>query len=468
MQTVLAKRVQGQLERNKAGVGNGPDLEGLREWFHEYDKRGNFTPKERTELRQLLKIDEDTPLEQQSFRDLVPNDTWFADLLDLQKESESPAPFFFLSGLSVMSQLVGRKVMIDRGTHRLGLDVSALLLSPAGRGRRSTACDFVVYEVGEPAGLKIIADSFTYEALGDGLCQTVDARPNKANPRVNNAGALVYAGEMSTLLGKGSYADSIIPKLTDIIGKTSRFNWQTVKRGKIEFVNPMVNALFTSAPDWLVENIPPVVFGGGMLSRFLICVRDMPEQVVTWGEAIDGAKLRKVIDRLTKISRVQGCFGKPGKEALEWYDGWYQEHMRQTLYGELPDERMAPYFSRKHDHLLRLTALLTIASSAPLVFTVERFEQALKIINWLELDIPKAYENMALSPLAAAQKKVIDTLKATPTGQMEINKLKRRMAKQLPLKEQFDSVIRTLIDMQVITSVRGVGQTSYRLQRELR
>lgn len=437
----------------------------MTEWYESYHRRGKLTAEEARELRSVLGINRE--LEEIPFRELVPEDTWFHELLDIQHESESPSPFFFLAGCAVFSNIIGRQVMIDRGTHVLGLDTSALLISPAGRGRRSTACDFVVYEIGEPAGVSTIADSFTYEAMGEGLCQAAGATPTRANPRVTGARALIYAGEMSVLLGKGSYADSIIPKLTDIIGKTSRFNWQTVKRGKIEFVSPAVNALFTSAPDWLVDNIPPVVFGGGMLSRFLICVRENPEQIVTWGKEIDPEKKQELILKLKELGAQKGVFHKPSREVLEWYDEWYQKHMKDTLYGELPDERMAPYYSRKHDHLLRLAAILELASgSTRLSFSITRFQQALKILNWLEIDIPKAYQNMALSPLAAVQRQICTILERAG-GSMETKKLARKMIKQLPMKDQFDAVMRSLMQLEIIREVAVGGTRSYMLNRNL-
>jgi hypothetical protein len=271
-------------------------------------------------------------------------------------------------------------------------------------------------------------------------------------------------------LGKGSYADSIIPKLTDIIGKTTKFSWSTVKRGgKISFVNPMVNALFTSAPDWLVENIPAVVFGGGMLSRFLICVRDQPEQVVTWGQPIDPQRKLALVNQLKILTRAAGVYPRPTGEAYAWYDAWYQEHARRTLKDEIPDERMAPYYSRKHDHLLRLAALLQIASpSRTMQFTVEKFEQALRILDWLEVDIPKVYSQMALSPVAAAQQAVVKALERAG-GMMEHSRLQKRVWRVCPLKEHFNSVVDTLIEMGVLRVLRNVGRKgkTYHLVRTL-
>lgn len=465
-QSPLARQVREKL-RKLEGLPAAQQAEQKAElhgWFTRFEKR--LEPHEAADVRAALGLSQS--LSDVPFRELVPPG-WFADLLKIQEESESPAPFFFLAGLTVFSNLVGRTLLIDRGNHRLGLDISALLISPAGRGRRSTACDFVVYEIGEAAGLTTIADSFTYEAFGDSLVTSSPNGLDKDTRQCKFPRALAYAGEMSVLLGKGSYADSIIPKLTDIIGKTTKFSWTTVKRGgKVEFVNPMVNALFTSAPDWLVDNIPAVVFGGGMLSRFLICVRDQPEQVVTWGKPIDEDQKRRLVNQLKVLTRPAGLFPRPDGSAFKWYDEWYQDHAARTLRDEIPDERMAPYYSRKHDHLLRVAALLTLAASAPMVYTVERFEQALRILDWLEVDIPKVYSQMALSPVAAAQQAVCRAL-TRAGGMMDHSRLQKRVWRVCPLKEHFNAVIESLVEMGVLRVHKNIGMKgrSYHLVKNL-
>lgn len=425
-----------------------------------------FDEDDRAAVRGVLGLSKD-PLDV-PFREVVP-DCWFSDLLDLQHESESPTSFYFLAAVSVFCNLVGRKVMIDRGNHRVGLDLSTLLISPAGRGRRSTACDFVVYKIGEPAGLQIVADKFTYEHFGDSLVETCEVKPTRDSRRAFRPRALVYAGEMSVLLGKGGYGDSIIAPLTDILGKTSRFNWGTVKRGKVEFVEPCVQAVLTTSPDWMVSNIPAEALGGGMLSRFLLSVRDQPEKVVTWANEIDPELIHKVVEALKRCTSGAGEFTRPGKKAFEWYHEWYQGHAERYLHGEIPDQRMAPYFARKHDHLLRLAAVLTMAKGDKLSYTVARFEEALRILDWLERDMPKAYASIAVSPLAAAQGEICRALRTAENGLMTHSKLQKKMYRMLPLSDQFKAVMQSLTDIGVVRKIPNLGSKGckYMLVKDL-
>jgi hypothetical protein len=205
-----------------------------------------------------------------------------------------------------------------------------------------------------------------------------------------------------------------------------------------------------------------------MLSRFLIGVQDHGEQAVTWAKSLDKDDVGGVIRRLAEVGKTHGGFGKPDAAAYKWFDSWYQKHSKTWKSGDIADERMAPYFSRKHDHLLRLTAALTLAAGEPHKYTVKKFNEALAMLEWLEADVPKAYAQMALSPIAAAQQHMVTVLRRNQ-GMMEHSRLQKRCYRHLPLKEQFKAVLESLIDMGVIRAMRSsVGRgVSYSLVKEL-
>jgi len=129
---------------------------------------------------------------------------------------------------------------------------------------------------------------------------------------------------------------------------------------------------------------------------------------------------------------------------------------------------MAPYLSTKHDHLLRMAALLTMASGEPLVFTVEKFEQALRLLDWLEADIPKAYAAMALSPMAGAQQAIVRALEMSG-GALDHSSLHKRVYRTVPLSSMFREVVESLIEMEVIQVAPSLGKRgkTYLLRRNL-
>lgn len=440
MSTAMGDRIRATLKENPQ----------RRDEFIEWYTKFKRTLEEETKADCEAALGLNIPTHELPFETLVPGDTWFSRFLDVTKDFESPKVFGFLASLVVFGQLVGARSWILRGGQKMWVAPSALLMSPAGEGRRSTICDFAVYQVGVPAGLPVIADSMSYEAMGDTIKDmTKDGHP----PEV-----LIYAGELSTLLGKGSYGESIIPKLTDIIGKTTRVEWNTVKRGKVLFKSPCVNALWTSAPDWMASNIPSIAFEGGTWSRFLFGVVEGRDQFVTWTDPIDSGTLRELIQDLMALTRAAKgeVFDKPNGSAYKWYHEWYQAHSRWVRFGDLPDRRMRPYYSRKHDHLLRLAALLSLAAGEGGSFTEERFQQSLNILDWLEKRMPQAYSSMSLNPWASVQKKVVEVLKSSG-GSMDHSRLHRRLYRDIPMAADFRVVMESLIQMGIVRGVMTPG-----------
>jgi len=446
----LARRIKAELTAIERGEGKTTRAT-LVEWLQRYEK--TFEVAELTELQKALSVE---GTQEPEFHSLVPKG-WFKELMTWTNQTESPSSFYFLSAACMIGGLIGRRICIDRGTYRIFPALSGLILSPAGRGRRSTACDLVIYELGRPAGLNVIADSFTYEAMGEALTE------------MEKPEALIYVGELSVLLGKGSYGESIIPKLTDLIGKTSTFEWRTVKRGLVEFKEPCLNMLATSAPDWLAANIPAVAFGGGFLSRFLVAAQAGPERTVVWGDALDEKVKGRLIAELKEMRGRFGKLGKPGAAAMRWYTDWYVEHSARLDKGEVVDEKLIPYMARKHDHLLRLTTVLTVAGGdEKLELTVDRMEQALGLLNWYEGKLPLAYSSMALGPIGQAQHAIVRALERSG-GMLDHSTLHKKVYRLAPLAGQFYEVMRSLIEMEVVqetTGMTGRGKT-YILKRGL-
>lgn len=446
----LARRIKAELlalERGEAAISK----ERLIEWLEA--SKGQFDASELAELEAALEV---VGSGEPDFADLVPSG-WFKELLEWTKQTESPSSFYFLAAACVIGGLIGRRICIDRGTYQIFPALSGLILSPAGRGRRSTACDLVVYGLGRPAGLTALADSFTYEAMGEALSEL--ERPE----------ALVYVGELSVLLGKGSYGESILPKLTDLIGKQSAFEWRTVKRGLVTFKDPSISMLATSAPDWLANNIPAVAFGGGFLSRFLVAAQTGPERTVAWGDALDAKQKERLIAHLKHMRTRFGKLSKPPKAALDWYTAWYMDHSGRIEKGEVIDEKLIPYLSRKHDHLLRLTTILTVAGEdEKLEFTVTRMEQALRLLNWYEGQLPLAYSNMALGPIGQAQQAVVRALERS-NGMMDHSTLHKKVYRLAPLSGQFYEVIKSLLEMEIIQETSGLAKRGrvYILRKKL-
>jgi len=136
--------------------------------------------------------------------------------------------------------------------------------------------------------------------------------------------ALVVS-ELSTMLGKASYAEAMIPNLLDLYDCHKDWDWVTLSRGKKTLRNLHTTLLAGTTVEGLRSSIPPSAMGDGFLSRTIPvyvpdtkrCYRQpfIPKNAPTEDE---------LAKRLAWIA--SNCMGefKLTKEADEFMDGWYR------------------------------------------------------------------------------------------------------------------------------------------------
>ncbi len=348
-----------------------------------------------------------------SFMSLVPKG-WIHDYLTemIAAENEMPCAFHFLSACVVIGQMLGLEswATLAKGV-RVYPNVNALLLSPAGKCRRGEGTKITI-SIARRAGLHILEGKTTPEALMDELLE--------------NGNTLLYVEELSMLLTKQEFQRPIIPILTKLLlHGAGGIEMRTRGMGKKELPFVNLSALLTSAPDWFMQTIPDEAFGGGMMSRFLVCCLDERE-IFNIDILAEDEKIMTVMDNLGASLRTVGKWAK-GRvngtpEAQKWIETWYMEN--ET--GDVPDERMLPHRNRKPANLLRLSMILSAASGQD-ILTRDMLENTLAIIDWFEPTLMKLYgiTDTVTSTLARGEKRVLTKLARTPGNVLDHTELAR-------------------------------------------
>jgi len=201
---------------------------------------------------------------------------------------------------------------------------------------------------------------------------------------------LFYVEELSMLFTKQDHQRHIIPELTKLLLHGDGPADMVTKGGGHEEI-PVVNlsALFTSAPEWFMTTIPHEAFGGGMMSRFLVCCLE-DREIYSINIQAEDYKVKDTLERLAQ--GLKACNGilqghiRGTDDAQEWVKTWYQHN--ETA--EVEDERMLPHRNRKPANLLRIAMILS-ASARDTALTSTRLQQALGILDWLEPTLTKLY-----------------------------------------------------------------------------
>jgi hypothetical protein len=437
-------------------------------WLSEYGEQFlTGSPKEREAVRKLMceaySIDDkvlreklNSPvmsLEQKyvdDFMPLVPESGLFRRYIDYTKNTESPTPYHFFSFMTVLGATLGRQVFVDQNVYRIWPNMATLLIGPSGKVHKTTAADFAIAVAQRSAGaaidievmrrFELIAEKTTSEALHSALVA-------RGDPAVG----MLYAPEVSTLLNKKEYNKGLIQDLTRLWDCPDYLPVRTQKREREVLKNVALSALFCSNEQWLADSVPEDAFKGGFFARMLQIYQPSTDRYFPRPLPLDKTLGEEIEYGVTETARVTGP-ATLTRRADIFFDKRYME-LRKSI----PDEeKIAPFFARYHDHMLRIAMLLAVAERPGLTSIYiedEHVEHADKIMQWVTGWLPKVYAFLGVTDVGEDARRILfKILKAG--GRITRTRLTETLIGRMTAG-QLDERLRTLKQAHLIQELRG-------------
>jgi hypothetical protein len=345
-----------------------------------------------------------------------------------------------------MSATVNRKVYVRQGDILLHGNLYLCLVGEQG-GKKSTAKDFA---------RDFFVEAFPDAPLGAAMQSREEivkylASDESSRSFTNEDGTLVeyhpYAFFINELKNFLSYNPAgMIEFLTDIYDRVV-FDARTLKRGAELVINPSITILACETPTWIVEKLKTNIISGGF-SRRMIYVYEVedPKTVVDIAKprpkiTTDArAAQQRIRQHLIKIGRVAGEF-KWTNEAERFFDNWYMEN-RKTL---PTDSVMRGYRRTKDVQLLKVAMLVALSYPEPkLVLTIPLLEEALALLDTIEINMPKLSVAAGRNPLAVPQQKLLEIIEQAG-GCLEKKIVLQRIGNEMNMME-LTSVLHFLED----------------------
>jgi hypothetical protein len=354
---------------------------------------------------------------------LYPVTGWLADYVLLYQESEAPLGWHFWSGVALLSVVARRNFYWDRGNYFLLLNHYLFLLGASG-GRKSTTFNCardlwsdveLLYGDGiEP--VYVSPNRITTGRLLKDLTNWATALPNRRDTIV-----FIANDELASLLGKAVQgSDRLADFVTDAYMGKDRWKDSTLSGGDRELRNLAVTCLLASTASSVRRNITEGMFEEGFMGRLLTIARFGEQHgVYPTPQPVDPAMRRMLAGRLHRwLSLDREIVVVPDREAAAWYDEWYVRHHTA---GPPSDAKLASFWSRKHDHMLRLAGVLAlseeIAHREPadlgdrLVVALPTLLKALEVLEDEERRLPAAYAEIGAKEEARDQWRVEELLR---------------------------------------------------------
>ena len=351
----------------------------------------------------------------------LPREGWLRDYTIWRNKSEIPPQFHFYSAVAAIAGATRRNVWMNRRTYTIFPGSLIILVSPSGVCHKTVAAKLARRLLRESVpDTRFISETITPEAIVQALARGKvyvrkddSGKPLKIDLKQDSpvAHGFIYAPEMGTLIDKREYKSGLIPLITRLADSPDVWSSETVGRGLKELRNVTLSALMCIQPDTLVEQLPPMAFKQGFMARFIYVVRYDSEEEWADPEDCTQKQLDSLKARLTSISQLKGEM-KRTQEAIKWYEAYYHEHKL-----EKPDDlRIAAYWARKPDHILRMGMILAL-SRLSLIVETEDLEDARRLLTIIEPEAFELFQGVGFTAMLVedaervAQKEVLKRMK---------------------------------------------------------
>lgn len=323
--------------------------------------------------------------------------------------SESPESLLIWSGLFCLSAVLKKHVKFSREWLKL-FDIYpntyVVFVGEAGVVRKSTSAGYA-QRVIERMNDSIMYTDPAYVALGPTSGSEVTII-EKMSESIDGAMTII-SGEFENLVStrpKETYA--MLTKMFDADATAKRYLHSTRGHGDELIVDPCLNLLGCTIPDFISQNAGYMLSGGFAARTVYVFEKQARQRKLFYKdvgpsvEKLDELEAMLASD-LAHIGNISGEFTPESDELGKAMDDWYQAYI------DAPVERGVETFkARKHVHALRTAMLLSICESDDLVVTKAHFERAKVLIDYVERRLNRGLSGAGRNPYADLYYSVLD------------------------------------------------------------
>lgn len=384
-------------------------------------------------------------------------DNWLRAFVEYASIGEAPLSMYFWSGVSSIAGALRRAVWIDQGHFKWLPNFYILLVAKAGVVSKTTTADISMSLLKQVKGINFGPNAVTWQALSQALEQCTEGIQMHDGTIHLMSAITISSGELGNLLNPTD-REMVDLLITLWDGKEGAFIKLTKTQGKDTIINPFINIIACTTPEWLSGNFPEYMIGGGFTSRCIFVHAEEKRQYVAYlDEAMPAnfVQLRQfLIEDLTEISKLRGAFSI-AKEARDWGKIWYEKHYKNRP-AHLDNERFSGYIARKQTHIHKLAMILSAAEGDSLTLEQPHLEMANQLVTSLEESMPKVFDRIGRTEESKNIGELFEYIKLRK--RIEYKELFRAFFRTFPNSQAFENALLSgqragLIDW--VTTVEG-------------
>jgi hypothetical protein len=224
------------------------------------------------------------------------------------------------------------------------------------------------------------------------------------------------------------------------------FDKVTKMSGNDSIINPWINLIAATTPDWLSDNLPKSLVGGGFVSRCIFVYGHKKRHRIAYPQReMERLNFQRqayqdgLVHDLEEIAMLDGAF-KLTDEAMDFGAGWYTKHCDAM---ETTDNEFGGYMARKQASMHKLAMVLSVSESSNMVIERHHLEQALMFLDALEKDYASVFQKIHSTAESERQDRLMTFLKTQPAGYAK-RKLYQHFYRHFPSFHSYEEALNNL------------------------
>lgn len=315
----------------------------------------------------------------------VPKDTFISNYMEYMADQETPAIYDFACACWILSNALGRSVIVDRPRASVHLNMYVILVSESGIMRKSTsirhATSILRQFYDETQSKTMLIES----KASAGAIRNELHYSSHANGYAHMAFSV---SELAAAFGRAAGVSELTALLTDLYDCPDvRTGGGSLSHGSMRqanYKNVYVGFLAGTTPSWLANAVTPTIIEGGFTSRCYFVVGRQRKRAIAWpseASAEYAGLRRRLIDQLKEIVNESTTHSRIGisDSARARFTTWYNE---RTIH---KDTYRESFESREDGHALRFGGLFA-ANEKAWQISHDHIDRAIRYVGSIKSD----------------------------------------------------------------------------------
>mgnify|MGYP006921320520 CR=1 FL=1 len=374
---------------------------------------------------------------------------WLTSYLDYTAGTEAPRMMHFYVGISTLAGALRKHVWVDMRRFKWVPNFYIILVAPPGIISKTTTMDYGMDLLKQVPGIKFGPDVITWQALVKKFAESMEEF-KLDDPATGDS---LYIPQSPLILASGEFGNLINPLDKDMVNLyislwdgRAGFEKETKMSGNDSINSPYINMIGCTTPDWIAQNFPESMIGGGFVSRCVFVYGDRKESLIAWPDEMvrtDHEELKQAL--IADLEYISTALVGPMQlmpEAREWGRAWY-ERLWTEVAPAAATEQVQGYLARKQGHLVKLAMILSVSESDALEITARHMQLAETMLSEAEKTSAHVFAKIGRTEAANHLDKLADFIKRH--GRVPYSAALKHVIAYFPDAREFEGGLAALI-----------------------